>query len=379
MSFRSTCRLGARRRFLGALVTGAAAVCAIWTPAALATSASTLRGQLDRDLGKAAHTVAGGNALGAVGAGRIGKLAGELRHALPRPAPGCRAALTAASRIRGDRTHVNRLRADIKRARKGIPGCRSTKPKPTKPKPPGGPTKPKPPGSPTKPKPPVTPPPVTPPPFSGVDEVKITSTISLDGSGSEDFCETLVNGVPGTDDEGFVHHIHLSFEADVPIGPSQSDTDTLALASGAMDTLMKAADCEGSGGEYSLTTWTNGQVHVSLSTDDDNDNETAVELSVPQQVVDQNGTPQFSYGPALPGAADLGDWTTDITYTGFRAGMSEQVTWPAPQTGATPSTTYVPLGVGGHVVAQMHYTKDLTGPPNLSGGWDILIQLIDNS
>ena len=265
---------------------------------------------------------------------------------------------------------MNRLRADIKRARKGIPGCRSTKPKPTKPKPPGGPT---------KPKPPVTPPPVTPPPFSGVDEVKITSTISLDGSGSEDFCETLVNGVPGTDDEGFVHHIHLSFEADVPIGPSQSDTDTLALASGAMDTLMQAADCEGSGGEYRLTTWTNGQVHVSLSTDDDNDNETAVELSVPQQVVDQNGTPQFSYGPALPGAADLGDWTTDITYTGFRAGMSEQVTWPAPQTGATPSTTYVPLGVGGHVVAQMHYTKDLTGPPNLSGGWDILIQLIDNS
>src|SRR6201999_2905849 len=91
--------------------------------------------------------------------------------------------------------------------------------------------------------------PVMPPPFSGVDEVKISSTISLDGSGSEDFCQTNVDGVPGTDDEGFVHHTHLTFEADVPMGPSQSDTDTLSLASGALETITKAADCEGSGGD----------------------------------------------------------------------------------------------------------------------------------
>ena len=378
MPFPSTCPRGARRRSVGALVAGAAAACAIWTPAALATSASTLQQQLNRDLGNAAHTVAGGHPLRAADARRIGKLASELRHALPKPASGCRAGLTAASRIPGDRTHSRRLRADIKGARKGIPGCRPSKPKPTKPNPPGGPSKHNPPVTPTKP-PPVLPPPITPPPFSGVDEVKITSTISLDGSGPEDFCETNVDGVPGRDDEGIVHHIHLTFEADVPMGPSQSDTDTLALASGALDTLAWAADCEGARGAYRLTTWTNGQVHVSLSTDDDNDSETAVQLSVPQQILDQTEMTPFSYGPALPGAADPGDWMTDITYTGFKAGMSEEVTWPAPQTGATPSTTYVPLGVGGHVVAQMHYTKDLTDSPNLSGGWDILIQLIDNT
>ena len=171
----------------------------------------------------------------------------------------------------------------------------------------------------------------------------------------------------------------LTFESDIHLDRTQAGTDSLELAPGSSYAHIPQPPCTVPG-SYHLGGWTNGEVNVALEISG-TDGTGAVALTVTQDVLDQDGVAGWSYGPGLPPPEADGsgaDWISQYTYPGFTTGMSEKIDWPAGIDGGSPSTTYTPLGVGGHVVAQLHEVKSLDDSPSLTGTADILIELLSS-
>ncbi len=235
--------------------------------------------------------------------------------------------------------------------------------------------------SPTKSKPPTQPPPPGPVPQTGlgtVNEIKIVSTWRFHGVGSEDFCWDKDPSQPGAIKYwDLYHNADLTFESDIRLDRTQAGSDSLDLDSGAINSVTTQPPCTIPRG-YQLGGWTNGELNAALEISG-TDGTGAVALTVVQDVLSQAGGAVFSYGPGLPPPAGDGiDWTSQYTYPGFKTGMSENIDWPAGIDGGSPSTTYTPLGIGGHVVAQLHETKSLDDSPSMTGTTDILIELLSS-
>jgi len=343
---------------------------------AFAAGTSTTLGQLEGSLaGAAGHGTPSKASLRGVGS-LAHKLAGQIAH----PSPSCKKGLAAAERLAGDRLDRQRLRNDLRAARTGIRTCKPVK-KPTPGSGSGG-------GStgtgPTKPAPPTkTPPPVPVMPQSGlgtVNEIKIVSTWRFHGVGSQDFCWNIDPSKPEAIKYfDLYHNADLTYESDIHLDRTQAGSDSLDLASGSSNSITPQPPCTVPRG-YQLGGWTNGELNAALEINDP-DGTGAVALSVAQDVLDQAGGTVSSYGPGLPPSAGDGtgaDWISQYTYPGFETGMSEEIDWPAGIDGGAPSITYTPLGIGGHVVAQLHETKSLDSSPSLMGTADILIELLSS-
>ncbi len=303
------------------------------------------------------------------------KLHGEVTH----PSPSCKKGLSAAERLASERGQTKQLRRDIRTAHAGIGTCKVPVKKPAPSSGSGsGPTG----TNPTKPTQPTTPP-TTVVPQAGlgtVNEIKIVSTWKFNGVGSEDFCWDKDPSQPdATKYWSLQQNADLTYESDIHLDRTQAGTDALDLATGSSYSEVPQPPCTVPAG-YHLGAWTNGVLNAALAISDTDDTG-AVALSVTQDVLDQTGDTVWSYGPGLPppgGDGSGADWASQYTYPGFKAGMSEEINWPSGIDGGSPSTTYTSLGVGGHVVAQLHETKSLDDAPSMSGTADIVIQLLSS-
>jgi hypothetical protein len=334
---------------------------------ALAADAATPLKQLEKALSSAAVlTDAAHHGPSAASLRHIDSLAKKVAGRLSHSPTSCKKGIAAAERLAGERHQTKRLRGDLTKARAGVKHCKptGTSTTPTR----TGPTK-----TTTSPTTSTTPTTVTPEEGLGtVNEIKIVSTRRLDGTGSEDFCD---GGDPPVQHWDVRRDADVTYEADIHLDRSLTGTDTLELDPGATSSIVFESPCPG--GSYHLTSWTNGELNAALQIADDGTG--AVALTVVHDVLDQDGGTVLSYGPGLPPpTGPVSDWIAQFTYPGFTTGTSEEIEWPSPMTGGSPSITYVPLGVGGHVVAQLHETKDLADAPNLTGTADILIELLSS-
>ncbi|HEY6525393.1 MAG TPA: hypothetical protein VIY10_16535 [Solirubrobacteraceae bacterium] len=365
-----------------ALVTLVVVAVGLFGSPAFAAGASTTLTQLENSLaGSGAGAGAGHTVSSQASLRHIASLARKLRSEIAHPPARCKKGLAAAERLAVERRETWRLRRDIRAARAGIRTCKVPVTKPT----PGSGSGTAPTGtSPTKPIPPTQPtPPTTVVPEAGlgtVNEIKIVSTWKFHGVGSEDFCWDMPPSQPGAtkywklEQDG-----DLTFESDIHLDRTQAGTDSLDLTSGSSYAITPQSPCTDPG-SYHLGGWTNGELNAAL-TINGTDGTGAVVLMVTQDVLDQDGNTVWSYGPGLPPSAADGsgaDWVSQYTYPGLMTGRSEEIDWPAGVDGGSPSTTYTSLGVGGHVVAQLHETKSLDDAPSMTGTADILIELLSS-
>lgn len=348
---------------------------------AFAAGASTTLTQLENSLAGSGVAAGAGHTVPSKASLRhIAGLARKLRSEIAHPPASCKKGLAAAERLAVERRATRRLRRDIRAARAGIRTCKVPVTKPT----PGLGSGTAPTGtSPTKPIPPTKPtPPTTVVPQAGlgtVNEIKIVSTWKFHGVGSEDFCWDMPPSQPGATQYWKLEQDgDLTFESDIHLDRTQAGTDSLDLTSGSSYAITPQPPCTDPG-SYHLGGWTNGELNAALITGTDGTG--AVALTVTQDVLDQDRDTVWSYGPGLPPPAADGsgaDWTSQYTYPGFMTGRSEEIDWPAGIDGGSPSTTYTSLGVGGHVVAQLHETKSLDDAPSMTGTADILIELLSS-
>lgn len=134
----SACARVGRAAVIGAVALASATgtLIAVAPASAAPSNAASLR-QLKSDLARAASAGSHHHLLSAKAYQQIGKVARGLEHSLASPSTPCRAGLSAAARLAGDRHHAKRMRSDLKHARTGVAACSAT-PAPT-PRPPGPP------------------------------------------------------------------------------------------------------------------------------------------------------------------------------------------------------------------------------------------------
>jgi hypothetical protein len=367
------------RRVVAGVLAGVVGVAvAVLVSTASAAGALTTLTQLEKALATSATAAQAGHERPSQASLRhIGKLARKLRGEIKRPSARCRKGLTAAEALAAARGQTQWLRRDIRVARGGVRTCKV----PGSTQKPGS-------GSSTGTHPthststsaaPTTTTTVVPEAGLGtVNEIKIVSTWKFQGVGSEDFCWDKDPSQPDAkkywnlEEDG-----DLTFESDIHLNRNQTGTDTLELAPGSSYSSIPQPPCTVPD-SYDLGAWTNGELNAVLAISDA-DGAGAVALSVPKDVLNSDRFTVWSYGPGLPPPAGDGtDWTNQYTYPGFTTGMSEEINWPSGIDGSSPSTRYTSLGVGGHVVAQLHETKSLDDAPSLTGTADILIQLLSS-
>ncbi|HXD65088.1 MAG TPA: hypothetical protein VNV17_10745 [Solirubrobacteraceae bacterium] len=341
---------------------------------AFAADRSATPAQLEKALaGAAGAAEAGRKGASTASLQHIGSLAKKVGGKLSHPSASCKKGLAAAERLARERRDVKRLRSDISKARAGIKKCKpgpgtnttttrtgTTQTATTQT---------------TTTKTTTTNTTTTVVPEEGlgtVNEIKIVSTRRFDGTGSQDFCDA---GDPPVQHWNEREDADVTYESDIHLDRSLTGTDTLELDPGASYSIVFEPPC--TGGSYHLTSWTNGELKAALQIADDGTG--AVALNVVHDVLDQDGFTTLAYGPGLPPpTGPIDDWGPQFTYPGFKTGMSEEINWPSPMSGGSPSIGYTPLGIGGHIVAQLHETKDLADSPSFTGTADILIELLSS-
>jgi hypothetical protein len=365
-----------RRVVAGVLAGVVGLAVAVLVSTAFAAGASTTLTQLEKALAVSATAAqAGHKGPPEASLRHIGDLARKLRGEIKRTSAKCRNGLTAAEALAAEHGQTQRLRRGIRAARAGVRTCKV----------PGSTHKP---GSgsgtgthPTGSSSTATATSTTVVPQEGlgtVTEIKIVSTWKFNGVGSEDFCWDKDPSQPGaTKYWNLEQDADLTFESDIHLDRNQTGTDALELEPGSSYSSIPQPPCA-IPASYHLGAWTNGELNAALAISD-TDGTGAVALSVPKDVLTSDGFTVWSYGPGLPPPASDGtDWANQYTYPGFITGMSEEIDWPSGIDGSSPSTRYTPLGVGGHVVAQLHETKSLDDAPSMTGTADIVIQLLSS-
>lgn len=365
------------RRVVAGVLAGVVGVAvAVLVSTASAAGASTTLTQLEKALaGSATAAQAGHKGPSEASLRHIGNLARKLRGEIKQPSAKCRKGLTAAETLAAERGQTERLRRGIRAARAGVRTCKvpGSTHKPGS----GSGTGTHPTGSSSTATSTSTSTTVVPEAGLGtVTEIKIVSTWKFNGVGSEDFCWDKDPAQPGaTKYWNLEQDADLTFESDIHLDRNQTGTDALELEPGSSYSSIPQPPCA-IPASYHLGAWTNGELNAALAISDA-DGTGAVALSVPKDVLlSPDGVTVWSYGPGLPPPGDGADWASQYTYPGFTAGMSEEIDWPSGIDGSSPSTRYTPLGVGGHVVAQLHETKSLDDAPSLTGTADIVIQLL---
>ena len=369
------------RRVVAGVLAGVVGVAvAVLVSTASAAGASTTLTQLEKALvGSATAAQAGHKGPSEANLRHIGNLARKLRDEIERPSAKCRKGLTAAEALAAEHGQTQRLRRGIGAARAGVRTCKvpGSTHKPGS----GSGTGTHPTHSSSTASSTSTATSTTVVPQEGlgtVTEIKIVSTWKFNGVGSEDFCWDKDPSQSGaTKYWKLEQDADLTFESDIHLDRNQAGPDTLELEPGSSYSSIPQPPCT-IPVSYHLGAWTNGELHVALAISDA-DGTGAVALSVPTDVLNSDGVTVWSYGPGLPPPASDGvDWANQYTYAGFTTGMSEEIDWPSGIDGGSPSTTYTSLGVGGHVVAQLHENKSLDDAPSLTGTADILIQLLSS-
>ncbi len=369
------------RRVVAGVLAGVIGVAvAVLVSTASAAGAFTTLTQLEKALATSATAAqAGHKAPSEASLRHIGKLARKLHGEMTRPSAKCRKGLSAAEALVADRGHSQRLRRGIRAARAGVRTCKVPGPghKPGS----GSSTGTHPTHSSSTASTTSTGSSTTVVPEEGlgtVNEIKIVSTWKFNGVGSEDFCWDKDPSQPDAQKYWNIEEDgDLTFESDIHLDRSQTGTDTLELAPGSSYSYVPQPPCTVPV-SYHLGAWTNGELHAAVAISDA-DGTGAVALSVPTDVLRSDGVTVWDYGPGLPPpGSDGADWANQYTYPGFTTGKSEEINWPAGIDGSSPSTSYTPLGVGGHVVAQLHETKSLDDAPSMHGTADILIQLLSS-